>query len=195
MYGSPVAGIVWPRPLITARLARSRSASVSQTASNTGECPQELQWLEVGRALVQKLARGDLRVDPRIARRHPQAARLRDGQRAHGVRSQRRRVQRDHRAVGVPDEMRAVAEQLGDHRRLGLEVAADKRRAAGEARPVGQHERPLLAQRQLVAPRQLGAHHAAVHEHHGRSGAAAQHVEIRGAHTAHAAHASLAGAH
>ena len=143
---------------------------------------QEVQRLEFLRVRVEQLARGDLRVDRRVAGRHAHAARLGDRQRAHRVRAQRRRIQRDDRAVGVPDEVRAVAQQLGDQRRLGLEVAARQRRAGGEARPVGQHQRPAVGQRQLMAPRALRADDAAVHEHHARSLAVTRDVEVARAH-------------
>ena len=61
--------------------------------------------------------------------------------------------------------MRAVAEQRGEQRRLGLEVAALQRRARPEPRAVGRHSRQRSAERTLLAPGQLGARDAAVHEH------------------------------
>jgi len=64
----------------------------------------------------------------------------------------------------MSDEMRAVAEQLGEQRRLGGEVTARQRRARPEARTVGQDQRPPLGQRQLVTPGASGADDAPVDE-------------------------------
>jgi len=78
----------------------------------------------------------------------------------------------------MADEMRAVTEQLGDQRRLGREVPAGQRRAAGEPRPVRHDQRPALGERELVAPRAAGVDDAAVHEHDARAGAEPQDVEV-----------------
>jgi len=78
----------------------------------------------------------------------------------------------------MSDEVRAVPEQLGDQRRLGLEVPAGKWRAAPKARAVRKTEGPVIGERQLVTPRARGADNAAVDEHDRRSGAYVCNVQI-----------------
>ena len=70
---------------------------------------------------------GDHLVDRGRALGDPQAAGLRDGQGADRLRPLGRGEQRDHRPVGVTDQVRSLAEQLGEHRRLDLEVVALER--------------------------------------------------------------------
>ena len=100
----------------------------------------------------EALAVGDHLVDLRRALGHPEAAGLGDRQRADGLRPLRRGQQGDHRAVGVPDEMRPVAEQLREHRRLELEVVALERRALAEARAAGNDQAPALGELALLPP-------------------------------------------
>jgi hypothetical protein len=64
----------------------------------------------------------------------------------------------------VSDEVRAVAEQLRDQRRLGLEVSARQRPALSEARAARQDQRPMLRELQLVSPGEARSDDAAVHE-------------------------------
>ena len=80
-------------------------------------------------------------------------------------------MQRDHGPVGVPDQVRAIAEQLGEQRRLGLEVPACEWCAGPEARPIGEQQGPARGQLELMAPGAIGADDAAMDEQHRRSGA------------------------
>ena len=76
--------------------------------------------------------------------------------------------------------MCALAQQLGDQRRLGLEVPARQRRAGAEARAVGHDQRPVRGQLELMAPRSLWTHHAAVDEHGRRAAAHAPDIQVLG---------------
>src|SRR5438445_6653695 len=78
----------------------------------------------------------------------------------------------------MPDQVRSVAEQLSDQRRLGREVPARQGRARAKARAIWQAQAPVLRQRELMTPGARRADDAAVHEKHGRTGAEASDLQV-----------------
>src|SRR5215204_4388770 len=52
----------------------------------------------------------------------------------------------------MPDQVRAVAKQLGEHRRLHFEVVSLERRALAEAGAAGNEQRPALGELALLSP-------------------------------------------
>jgi hypothetical protein len=66
----------------------------------------------------------------------------------------------------VADEVRAVLQELGDERRLLLEVDVVDRRIGRRPGPVGDDEREALRERPLRPPRGPATPDAAVHEDH-----------------------------
>jgi hypothetical protein len=139
--------------------------------------------VEEGRRVVGTLgpelgAPRDERLHGGIAACDPERRRLHDRERAHGVRAQRRSEQRDDAAVRVRHDVHRLVQELGHERRLGLEVAALERRAPAEAGSVGEEERPPLGERELLAPREPRAGHAAVDEQDGR--AVAEPLDVQG---------------
>src|ERR1017187_7603345 len=80
----------------------------------------------------------------------------------------------------MPNEVRAVPEQLGDQRRLALEVPARQGWAPPKSGAVRQVEAPVFGERQLVAPGAPGADDAAMDEDDSRPGAHAADIQILG---------------
>ena len=111
---------------------------------------------------------GDHLVDLGDARRHPQAAGLGHRERANRIGPERRGQQGNHCPVGMADEVRSIAEQLGEHRRLDLEVVSLQWRGLAEPRPAGDGEAPALGQLALLPPGQLRPDDVAVDEEDGR---------------------------
>jgi hypothetical protein len=87
---------------------------------------------------------------------------LDEGERAHGLGPARGDEQRDDCAVGVPDEMGAIAEQRGDVVGIDLEVGRAVRGASAVAATVGQHQRARFGQRALCAKRERAPRQTAV---------------------------------
>ena len=156
----------------------SRLSSSTPCMSSSGSCsgvpiggagaaaeqPQELLRRDRGGVLEEALSVGDHLVDHRRSLCHPQAAGLRDGQRADRLGPLGGGEQCDHRAVGMPDQVGAVAEQLGEHRRLHLEVVSLQRRALTEAGAAGNDQAPALGELTLLPPGEGRADDVAVDE-------------------------------
>ena len=90
--------------------------------------------------------------------------RLDHRQRADGGRHQRGGEQRDHAAVGVTDEVGAVADRVGHEDGVLLEVDVVDGWTRRESGPLEDLELEAVAERPLTAPRRAAAHDAAVHE-------------------------------
>ena len=71
----------------------------------------------------------------RVVGREGERGRLDHREGAHRLGPLRGGEQRDHAAVGVPDEVRALAERLGDQRRVDVEVDPARRRRLAETGP------------------------------------------------------------
>jgi hypothetical protein len=108
----------------------------------------------------------------RIARLHP---RLDERERVHRRGSLRRSREGDAAAEGMPHQVRAVLQQLGDPSAVGLRIVGAARVGAPPmAGPIGNDELPaLLSQRSLGGEVALAAHlaalGAAVHQDHPRA--------------------------
>jgi len=181
----PRRALVHCEPCTCEQLALELRRGLVRGVDAGTEEPQEVQRRERVASAVQLVAVGDDGLNLRIVGHNSKRSGLGDRQGAHRMRPQRRRVQRDDGPVGMPDEVGAVAQELGDERRLGLEVAARQRWAVSEPGPVGEAERPVVAERKLLAPRALGSDNAAVHEQHVRSRANPSHIEFRGGDVTH----------
>ncbi len=120
---------------------------------------------------VERLGKGPpvVFVHGRDARRHPEATRLGDRQGTHRLRALRGGEEGDHRPVGVPHQVGSLAQELGEHRRLDLEVVALQRRAVAEAGPAGDDQGPVVRQLALLSPGQLRPDDVPVDEDDGRA--------------------------
>ena len=149
------------------------------------------------------------RPTPRRGGRRPRCSRTSSTQRARGgvvrhERERRRLEQRERQrrlgtagggehdaeaAVGVADEVGAVAHQLGDVVGVGEEVLADGGRALPVAAPVRHEEaEALVGQRPLGLPLLGAGGQRAVHEHDGRAVAPGLDVEASFGRCVHGSH-------
>ena len=81
----------------------------------------------------------------------------------------RREEQRDHAAVGVPDDVRPRLEELLEPHRFVLEIDAVDLRPGREAAPVREDELEAVGERFLRRPGQLRVDDGTVHEQEARS--------------------------
>ena len=79
--------------------------------------------------------------------------------------TERRGEQRDHAAVGVPDEVRPTGDYLGDELGVGLEVDSVDRRIGREAGALDDLDRKSVPEPALGVPGRASTRDAAVHEH------------------------------
>src|SRR5581483_7991480 len=97
------------------------------------------------------------------SRGDPEARRLDHGQRAEPLGVAGAAEERDHAAVRMADEMRAVLDQRLEPGRLVLEVDRVDVRPRREPAPVRDHELEPLRERALRGPRDVAVDDAPVH--------------------------------
>jgi len=160
-----------PRPALDGQqlraaleLRRQRRGGIEGRAHGGEEPPEE--GLGVARAglRVQLLAPGGELVDHRDAAGDSRRGRFDDRERAERIRFARRRQERDHASVRVPDEVIPVAQETGHETGVGLEVHALDRRSREEAGTLDRDQLEALGQRTLRRPRRPRAHDAPVDE-------------------------------
>jgi hypothetical protein len=147
---------------------RRQRPGLERSRQGVGELQRAAhEWQKV-REVFARLAGGvaHLRqelLDRRIPARDAECRRLVHGQRAQTVRL-RRREQGDHASVGMPYEMVAGLQQLGDRLRLRLKVGSVDRGVRRIARPIRNHQRVAVGQRPERIPRRAPVADASMHE-------------------------------
>ena len=157
-------------PRRRARRRRERRADCLEERAQEGLRLARTRRPDRGRA-------ADVLLHGRLAPGDAERRRLEHGQRPDSSRPQPRREQRDHAAVGVPDEVGGRIEEGGDESCVVVEVDRLRLGVRREARAVEDDQlEPLRQRREDGAPRGAPVRHAAVHEHDARS--RAQHLDV-----------------